>query len=469
MKMFRFVWILATAILVVFASIAAAQTAQQVAAVPDVTGMKATEAQRMLVQQGWKAGMEYRTVADPKQDGAVLATRPPAGARVSKQQVLILVAGKLTDQTRVPNVTGMPLAEAQKALVANKLNAGVIRENTADPGKNQIVLKQQIAPGTAASPGSTVPIVVGVHTAPAQVKVPYVTGKPLAEAQKILVDNKLNAQVTRQPVTEPQRNGVVIGQKIAVGTPLAPGSMVPVVVGQYTPPAQVKVPSVTGKPIAEAQRILAENKLNAQVSHQPVAEPQRNGVVIGQKIAVGTPLAPGSMVPVVVGQYTPPARVNVPNVTGKPLAEAQRILAENKLNAVVTQEAVRDPAKKGIIVKQLAAPGTALSPGSQVPIVVGRYEEPAKVPNVVGMHWGQANSTLAQAKLAPNVVFRSTADPKKSNIVLEQSIRAGSDVSPGTKVDLAVGRYRTAAEMAREIQERQQSNANNPIPPDSVK
>ena len=145
MKMFRFVWILATAILIVFASIAAAQTAQQVAAVPDVTGMKATEAQRMLVQQGWKAGMEYRTVADPKQDGAVLATRPPAGARVSKQQVLILVAGKLTDQTRVPNVTGMPLAEAQKALVANKLNAGVIRENTADPGKNQIVLKQQIA------------------------------------------------------------------------------------------------------------------------------------------------------------------------------------------------------------------------------------------------------------------------------------------------------------------------------------
>ena len=469
MKMFRFVWILATAILIVFASIAAAQTAQQVAAVPDVTGMKATEAQRMLVQQGWKAGMEYRTVADPKQDGAVLATRPPAGARVSKQQVLILVAGKLTDQTRVPNVTGMPLAEAQKALVANKLNAGVIRENTADPGKNQIVLKQQIAPGTAASPGSTVPIVVGVHTAPAQVKVPYVTGKPLAEAQKILVDNKLNAQVTRQPVTEPQRNDVVIGQKIAVGTPLAPGSMVPVIVGQYTPPAQVKVPSVTGKPIAEAQRILAENKLNAQVSHQPVAEPQRNGVVIGQKIAVGTPLAPGSMVPVVVGQYTPPAQVKVPSVTGKPIAEAQRILAENKLNAVVTQEAVRDPAKKGIIVKQLAAPGTALSPGSQVPIVVGRYEEPAKVPNVVGMHWGQANSTLAQAKLAPNVVFRSTADPKKSNIVLEQSIRAGSDVSPGTKVDLAVGRYRTAAEMAREIQERQQSNANNPIPPDSVK
>jgi len=51
------------------------------------------------------------------------------------------VAGKTAEQTRVPTVTGMPLAEAQKALVANKLNARVIREHTEDPGKNQVVLK----------------------------------------------------------------------------------------------------------------------------------------------------------------------------------------------------------------------------------------------------------------------------------------------------------------------------------------
>ncbi|OPY05443.1 MAG: Serine/threonine-protein kinase PK-1 [Syntrophaceae bacterium PtaB.Bin038] len=396
MKMLRLFCVLLTALLFVFPSIAAAQ---HVEAVPDVAGMKATDAQQRLIHQGWKVGMEYRTVTNPKQDGTVLATRPPAGSRVSKQQVLILVAGKLTDQARVPNVTGMPMAEAQKALVANRLNAQVIRENTGDPGKNQIVLKQQIAPGTAVLPGSAVPVIVGVYTAAAQARVPSVTGKPIAEAQKILVANKLNAQVTMQPVAEPQRNGVVIAQKVAVGTPLAPGSPVPLVVGQYTPPAQVKVPSVTGKPIAEAQKILAANKLNT----------------------------------------------------------------------VVTQETVTDPAKKGIVIKQSAAPGTVLSPGSQVPLVVGRYEAPAKVPNVVGMHWMQANSALTKAKLIPNVVLRSTSDPKKNDIVLEQGIRAGSDVSPGTKMDLSVGRYRTTAEIVREIQNRQQSNINNPIPPDGVK
>jgi len=395
MKRIRLVLVLAAAFLMAFASAAAAR---QVDAVPNVTGMKAADAQQMLTRQGWKTGMEYRTVADPKQDGTVLATRPPAGARVSKQQVVIVVAGKMADQTRVPNVTNMPLAEAQKALVANKLNASVIRENTADPGKNQVVLKQMAAPGMSMAPGSTVPLVVGRYTPPAQVKVPYVTGKPLAEAQKILVDNKLNAQVTHQPVAEPQRNGVVIGQKIAVGTPLAPGSMVPVVVGRYTPPAQVKVPSVTGKPLAEAQKILVDNKLNAQVTQQPVANPNQNGMVIGQKIAVGTPLASGSMVPVVVGRY-----------------------------------------------------------------------EAVNVPHVEGMPWLTAQDTLLKAKLKPSVTFQSMSDQRKNTLVLKQSVRAGADVPPGTQVEIVVGRYRTTAEIVKEIQNKQQSNINNPIPADNVK
>ena len=98
----------------------------------------------------------------------------------------------------VPNVAGMPLNTAQKALVSAGFNAVVTQENVTDPNKNNIVLKQQIAPGTTLAKGSNVPVVVGRYTAPAQLKVPYVTGKPLAEAQKILVDNKLY-RITPKP------------------------------------------------------------------------------------------------------------------------------------------------------------------------------------------------------------------------------------------------------------------------------
>jgi beta-lactam-binding protein with PASTA domain len=408
----------------------------------------------------------------------------------------------------VPNVAGMPLNIAQKALVSAGFNAVVTQENVADPNKNNIVLKQQVPPGTNLAKGSSVPVVVGRYTAPAQVKVPYVTGKPVAEAQKILVENKLNAQVTMQPVAEPQRNGVVIGQKVAVGTPLAPGSMVPVVVGQYTPPATmpvpnatgmkaetarqmfekqgwkvnieerpvgdsrqagmvlqqvpppgtqvqqknqpvtlvvgkaqetVRVPQVSGMKLQEAQAALAKVKLNAQVSSQPVANPQQNGVVIGQRVAPGTPVAPGSMVPVIVGAYTAPARPVVPNVTGMPVAEAQKTLAAGRLNAVVSLENVTDQGKKGIVLKQQIAAGTALDPGSQVPLVVGRYVEPLRVPSVVGMKGEQAKAVLEQAKLKMNAGARTVQDRTKIGTVLDQNPAPGTAVEPGSQVIVTMG------------------------------
>lgn len=509
MKTLRLICVLAMALLVAFPSIAGAQTAQQVEAVPNVTGMKATEAQRMLIQQGWKAGMEYRTVADPKQDGTVLGTRPPAGTRVGKQQVVILVAGKLTDQARVPNVTGMPLAEAQKALVANKLNARVIRENTADPGKNQVVLKQLAAPGTPMAPGSTVPIVVGVHTAPAQVKMPYVTGKPLAEAQKILADSKLNAQVTRQPVAEPHRNGIVLGQKVAVGTPLAPGSMVPVVVGQYTPPAmtpvpslmgmkadaarqnlekqgwkvnvqdrpvtnpqqagvvvqqspppgtqvqqknqpvtlfvgkaqeRVPVPQVAGMKLQEAQAVLSKARLNAQVSAQPIADPQRNGVVLGMKVAAGTPVAPGTMVPLVVGAYKAPATKPVPGVKGMPGGPAMHKLQSQGWKVDVQRTAVTDARQNNLVLQQSPEPGTQADPGKQtVTVTVGQYRETVRVPSLVGMTFKQAEAALKQAKLTMGAGATTVTDPRKFNTVLKQDVAPGTSVEPGTRVVVTMG------------------------------
>jgi len=238
-------------------------------------------------------------------------------------------------------------------------------------------------------------------------------------------------------------------------------------VGKYAPPARVNVPYVTGKPLGEAQKILAANKLNAEVTMQPVAEPQRNGMVMGQKIAVGTPVAPGSMVPVIVGKYTAPATMPVPNVTGMPLASAQKALAANKLNAVVTPEKVTDKSKGNIVLKQQIAPGTALAPGSQVALVVGRYEEPVAVPNVVGMSPAQAQSVLMRAKLNPSFSYRTVNDTQRNNRVLDQNVRAGTAVAPGSPVTLVVGRFKTTAEAVREIQNRQQSNLNQPIPADN--
>ena len=336
----------------------------------------------------------------------------------------------------VPNVAGMPLSAAQQALVSAGFNAVVTQENVTDPSKNNVVLKQQIAPGTTLAKGSNVPVVVGKYTAPAQQPVPNVVGMPLDKAQAALSQAKLNAAVTMQPVDQPQRNNVVLAQNVSAGKTLSPGSMVPIVVGKYTAPTQQPVPNVVGMKLGEAQAALSKAKLNAAVTMQPVDQPQRNDIVLTQQIASGKTLSPGSTVPIVVGKYT---ASTVTNVVGMKLGEAQAALSKAKLNAVVTMENVTDKNKNGIVLKQQIVAGSSLAPGAKVPLIVGQYQEKVRVPSIVGMTFEQAQATLKQANLNIKDAGREVTDRKKIGTVLEQNTAPGTAVEPGSPVIVVMG------------------------------
>jgi beta-lactam-binding protein with PASTA domain len=194
-------------------------------------------------------------------------------------------------------------------------------------------------------------------------------------------------------------------------------------------------------PLDKAQAALAQAKLNAQVTMQPVPEPQRNNVVLAQNVPAGKTLSPGSMVPVVVGKYTAPAQQTVPSVVGMPLDKAQAALAQAKLNAVVTQENVADPGKNNVVLKQQIAAGATLAPGAQVPLIVGRYENMVKVPNVVGMPKSQAISTLAAAGLQSGVLTAAVKEQNKHDVVMSQQMPAGSMMRKGSTVPISLGVY----------------------------
>ncbi len=425
----------------IVAPAALAQVKPPQAPVPNVAGKTLSAAQQALVSAGFNALVTQENVTDPGKNNIVLKQQIPPGTTLSKGSNVPVVVGKYTApaQQPVPSVVGMPLDKAQAALAQAKLNAQVTMQPVPEPQRNNVVLAQNVPAGKTLSPGSMVPVVVGKYTAPAQQPVPSVVGMPLDKAQAALAQAKLNAQVTMQPVPEPQRNNVVLAQNVPAGKTLSPGSMVPVVVGKYTAPAQQPVPSVVGMPLDKAQAALAQAKLNAQVTMQPVPEPQRNNVVLAQNVPAGKTLSPGSMVPVVVGKYTAPAQQPVPSVVGMPLDKAQAALAKTKLNAVVTMEKVTDKNKNSIVLKQQIAPGSSLAPGAQVPLIVGQYQETVRVPSVVGMTFAQAQAALKQAKLNINAGARTVTDPKKIGTVLEQNVAPGTAVEPGSQVIVVMG------------------------------
>jgi beta-lactam-binding protein with PASTA domain len=341
----------------------------------------------------------------------------------------------------VPNVAGMPLSAAQQALVSAGFNAVVTQENVTDPSKNNVVLKQQIAPGTTLAKGSNVPVVVGKYTAPAQQPVPNATGMKITDAQGVLQQKGWKTAVSGRPVTDSRQAGIVLEQSPRPGTQAVPDkTTVTLTVGEFKNTAVV--PSVVGKPLADAQRTLVAAKLNAVVTQENVADPGKNNVVLKQQIAAGATLAPGAQVPLIVGRYED--MVKVPNVVGMPKSQAISTLAAAGLQSGVLTAAVKEQNKHDVVMSQQMPAGSMMRKGSTVPISLGVYTAPvvldAVVPNVVGMNYEQARAALEKAGFNWSNVqaFRKVVDDTKlsAGVIRAQDPVAGKKIPKTERVTL---------------------------------
>ena len=136
--------------------------------------------------------------------------------------------------------------------------------------------------------------------------------------------------------------------------------------------------------------------------------------------------------------------VTVPNVVG--FAEADAIAAIEAVGLVVSESFENsDTVAAGDVISQTPAGGAEVADGSTVSLVIslGPLAPPAliAVPNVVGDTYSTAVTTIDNAGLTVGNV--STVLTRRScGIVRSQSPTGGTDVAPGTAVNLVVTRTR---------------------------
>jgi 1A family penicillin-binding protein len=123
---------------------------------PDVVGMSATKAKRLLTE----ANLRVRTIQDTKSlepAGIVVKQDAPAGKPIleGSEVVLRVSAGQAAS---VPGLVNLPLDQAQALLAAAGLSADITQQPDAAPAGT--VLSQDPAAGTALTKGSIVRIVV---------------------------------------------------------------------------------------------------------------------------------------------------------------------------------------------------------------------------------------------------------------------------------------------------------------------
>jgi serine/threonine-protein kinase len=130
--------------------------AEEKATVPDVSGKSCEEAKALMQQNNLTGNCVEVDTQDPNQVGKVISTSPSIGSQADKGSTVQIQIGK-SSQTQVPpNLQGMKLKDARKAIQDAGLTVGNI---TGSQNDDAIVFSSDPSPGSTVNRGQTVNLV----------------------------------------------------------------------------------------------------------------------------------------------------------------------------------------------------------------------------------------------------------------------------------------------------------------------
>ena len=263
---------------------------------------------------------------------------------------------------------------------------------------------------------------------PDRATMPHLLDRPEVEAVAILgrLGLKVGQRLTQRA---PERVGLVISQEPAAGTPITAATSVTLVIGTVEQGDTVAVPNIVGRTAPEAEKLLKEVGLKLGQRSEKPGDPV--GTVLDQSPAAGTRVSPGNAVNIVIAIAPPDDRIEVPELVGKSLQDAENIL--KKVGLGLGGVSFRDDDRVDQVLEQAPKAGDRVGQGATVDLIVGRARdvERAKVPRVTGQTLPGAAEILQAARLKVGEVSGS-----QEGRVTQQKPAAGAEVLVGTPVDL---------------------------------
>ncbi len=205
----------------------------------------------------------------------------------------------------------------------------------------------------------------------------------------------------------------------------------------YVSSPERTVPKVVGIDITQAEKILADNDLQAIISDTTYDEKVPKGHVMLQKPNAGETVKEGRRIYLFISGGDP--IVSVPNLKGKSIRDAKFALERLGLSLGQVEDIPSNNPKDMIFDQQYAA-GTQLQRGASVGVTmsVGNAEGLSTVPDLIGKSLIEAQKILADSSFNVGKINYQRSYSLLPNTVVDQFPSKGSKVSPGTKVDLFV-------------------------------
>jgi serine/threonine-protein kinase len=253
--------------------------------------------------------------------------RGPGRGVIAVLVALLLIAGTgvgvwyATDAryTRTPGVLDLTTARARARLDSAGLKAKVAYAHSQTVAKGKVVATDP-RPGSRVRKHSTVTLTVS--EGPRRAKVPNVVGKSLSAAEHALRGAGLDPGTITRKFSDELPAGLVLATDPAAGTVRAPGANIALTVSKGEP---IQAPDVTGESVSDAEQDLQDAGLKAKVATARVYSSDADaGDVATQSPASGAQLAAGGTVTLTLSKG--PQMVTVPDVTGKKVDDAKKIL-----------------------------------------------------------------------------------------------------------------------------------------------
>lgn len=269
-------------------------------------------------------------------------------------------------------------------------------------------------------------------------EIPAVVGLPQDEALDLVDDFKWEIGLEEGRSDEHSTPGEVISVSPAPGEDLAEGS--PLLLEISVGPEYRQVPSLSGKPLADALAEIERLQLTAGEPTEDFSESVPAGTVISGIVdgaPVGGDVLPGAQVNLVVSAG--PQQRRVPQLRGLTVEQATQLLDDLGLQIVVVDEPIFDdevPASE--IAVQTPVLDTSVDRDSSITVTVSKGPDLVTVPDLTGRTLPEIGQLLNDSGLQLGAVLGSTQGTFHAASVDGEEIEPGTQVRRGSSVNVIV-------------------------------
>jgi serine/threonine-protein kinase len=202
------------------------------------------------------------------------------------------------------------------------------------------------------------------------------------------------------------------------------------------PVSTVEVPPLSGLSTEQSRGLLEPRGLLLVIDGERTDDRVAPGTVAEQHPLGGSRLKRGDAVHAQLARAPDPT--HIPKLVGMTVDAARDALAAIKLKVGRVVEQPSDAQARGLVTESAPAAGADARPDTLVDLMVSAGPATQPVPSVIGKRMATAKGLLEKAGFAVGSTKYGSNDDYDQGVVISQNPPAGSQASPGVKIDLTI-------------------------------